>query len=323
MKKTLIAMAVASLAATPVMADKKSDHNFFGQAKTEVGLVGDLENFSPSFRGTRFGVHGSEDLGNGMKGIYRLMGNVGAGGSTFAFNEELWAGVAGDFGTIRFGRSDTATKLSVLPFRAFTDTIADAQGFNTQRWTRSVGIHYRTKDMNGLVINAEFAPNGNETNADIGLSAVFTSGGLRFSAAFEQIGETVTKGKSAVADKTYDVTGGAGSITIPGSSATADTTNKATTNLSVGVHYKAGALGAGALYQDIDGDTQITLPVTYRVDSVTYRAAVVNTDNGAKATDVALGGILHLSRKTNMFVNIWTTGDMDANNLGLGMQRSF
>lgn len=300
MKKTLIAMAVASLAATPVMADKKSDHNFFGQAKYEMGMVknanGDNQ-FQNSWYGTRFGVHGSEDLGNGMKGIYRLMGNVTAGtgaqnANTFSFNEEVWAGVAGDFGTIRFGRSDHAHKLAVLPFRAFTDTLADAQGFNAARWGREMGVHYRTKNMNGLTINANVAATGDETDVNAGISAVYSTGDLRFSVSYDSRGS--------------------------------DTQDD---NYSAGIYYKAGALGTGLLYESLDGgdEVQITLPVTYRIDNTTLRAAVVRLDeDGSDATtNVAVGGIYHFSRKTNIFANVWTVGDNDDTHFGLGMQRSF
>jgi hypothetical protein len=324
------------------MADKKSDHNFFGQAKYEAGSInnGTSTNLMHSFYGTRFGVHGSEDLGNGMKGIYRLMGNVTGGTSAgvsqtaanFSFNEELWAGVAGNFGTVRFGRSDTAHKLAVLPFRAFTDTIADSQGFNTQRWGRDLGIHYRTKNMNGLVINAQVSPNGNESNANLGLSAVFTTGDLRFSAAVESMGETVTRGRAAVAPTTATLSTG-GTATFGGSAPTPNVTNKATTNTAVGVHYKVGALSTGLLYQNTGvnnaKDTvQITLPINYKInDTSTIRAAAVSLETATQKakTNLAVGYVHSYSRKTNFFVSGWqhTAGGKDVTNFGLGMQRSF
>ncbi|AEG31199.1 porin [Thiomicrospira cyclica] len=298
MKKTLLAMAVATLAASPAMA---SEHNFFGQAKFEIGVqensAGKNELVN-SFYGTRFGVHGSEDLGNGMKGIYRVMGNVTSGekgpteANNFAFNEELWAGVAGDFGTVRFGRSDHAHKLAVLPFRAFTDTLADNQRFNAARWGREIGIHYRTKNMNGLTINANVASANNETDVNAGISAVYSTGDLRFNVSYDARGS--------------------------------DTQDD---NYSAGIYYKAGALGTGLLYESIDGgdQVQITLPVTYRINNTTLRAAIVREDlDSADATnDFAVGGIYHFSRKTNVFATVWTVDDNDDTRFGIGMQRSF
>lgn len=298
MKKTLLAMTIGSMVFAPAILSA-SEHNFFGEAKYEAGIIDDGtdRNAQNSFRGTRFGVHGSADLGNGMTGIYRVMGNVGANGSTFAFNEELWAGIAGDFGAVRFGRSDRAHKLAVLPFRAFTDTIADSSGFNTQRWGRDVGIHYRTNSMNGLTIHANYAPNGEEMNADMGLSAVYKTGGFHIALAAESIGE--------------------------------EGANDSTTNMAAGVHYKTGDLGVGVLYQNIgvkvgDDTVQITVPVSYKMGSVVLNAALVNLDKGgADSTDLAVGVQYFFDKKTHVFANVWSTEDADKKHLGLGMSRKF
>ena len=302
MKKTMLAMAVGAVIIAPTSASAL-EYTLFGQAKYEAGVIddGSTNNAQHSFRGTRMGVRGSSDLGNGMKSIFRLQGNVGSDASNFSLNEELWAGIAGDFGQIRFGRHDHATKLAILPFRAFTDTIADAQGFNTARWGRAMGIHYRTNDIHGMQLFATYSPNGDEMNADMSLSATYKVGGIHAALAVDSIGENVG--------------------------------DDSATNISAGVNYKTGDLSVGLLYQDIeyDGDwvegTKITVPVSYRMGDLGLRAAVVNwdydDDNADSTTDLAAGVLYFFDRRTDIFANVWTRNDGDVTNFGIGMRRSF
>ncbi len=321
MKKSLIALTVGTLVAAPGLV-AAHDYTLFGQAKYEAGMIddGDDRNAEHSFRGTRLGVRGSVDMDNGMQAIYRLQGNVGADASNFSLNEEVWAGIAGDFGQLRFGRHDRAHKLAVLPFRAFTDTIADAQGFNTQRWGRDVGIHYRTVDINGLTVYVNYAPNGNKANADMGLSAVYKAGPLHIAVAAERMGD-----KAATSDK-YKIDSD-GNIVLDRAGAGE---RDSTTNTTAGVNYAAGDLTAGLLYQNIgvdgaDNTVQITLPVTYQIGQIGLRAAVVSLDRDGRDADrdYAVGVEYNFDRRTALFANVWTVGDNERTNYGIGMSRSF
>ena len=78
MKKQILAVAIAgAVAGVPAIA--AADVTLFGQFKYEVGLIEDVagdENLHHSYRGTRIGVKGSEDLGGGLEAIFQMRGNV-------------------------------------------------------------------------------------------------------------------------------------------------------------------------------------------------------------------------------------------------------
>lgn len=330
MKKTLIALAVASVAATPVMADKGPQ--VFGEMKYEAGTYdGSAEH---SVRGTRFGVKGSSDLGNGLTGKYIIMGNIGSKpGGSLGLNENNYVALAGGFGEVRFGRADTPMKEAVKPFRAFTDTIVDNDFARPARWARQDGVHFQTK-MADMKLHVNYSPNGNDMEANMGASLIYKAGGLYVSAAYEVIAET-TSTKAA----SFKVTGVSSSNLTGTYTPESTSTKDAYNNMSVGIHYKMGALGTGVLYQSLDdGDnSEITVPVTYRMtEKLQLNAAVMLSDykaevfDGSKTgTDYAVGAEYFFDKKTKLFANVWS-GDRtevkrgtDGTGVGIGMSRKF
>jgi len=315
------------------MADETS--NVFGEIKYEAGVYdGSAEH---SYEGTRFGVKGSKDLGNGLTGKYIIMGNIGGKpGGSLGLNENNYVALAGGFGEVRFGRADTPLKESVKPFRAFTDTIADRDFAKPARWTRQDGVHFQTK-MGDMKLHVNYSPNGNDMNANMGASLIYKADALYVSAAYEVIAETTSTKASS-----FKVTGtdGAGNLQgtyTPESTSTKDSYN----NMSLGIHYKMGAIGAGVLYQTLnDGDnTEITIPVTFKMTAKTQlNAAVMLSDYDAKVfsnktsntgTDFAVGVEHFFDKKTKLFANVWS-GDRtevvrgtDGTGVGIGMSRKF
>ena len=126
MKKNLIALAVASAIAAPVaMADAPV---VYGQINVAVDSVTD-EGMRTSDRDSRLGIKGSEDLGNGLKAVYKMefgikvgdaFGTTGTidGGTDKAVTSSgisgrnAYVGLAGGFGTVLLGRHDTPLKMS-------------------------------------------------------------------------------------------------------------------------------------------------------------------------------------------------------------------
>jgi predicted porin len=87
-----------------------------------------LERWQIENRNSRLGIKGSEDLGDGLKAIYKLEFAVnpvedGEGGLVKGRNQ--YVGLAGDFGTALVGRHDTPLKMSQGKFDQFNDTVAD------------------------------------------------------------------------------------------------------------------------------------------------------------------------------------------------------
>ncbi|MDX1353157.1 MAG: porin, partial [Thiomicrorhabdus sp.] len=111
MKKNIIALAVASAIAAPVaMADAPV---VYGQINVAIDSVKD-EGMRTTDRDSRLGVKGSEDLGNGLKAIYKMEFGVSidddANKGTLT-NRNQYVGLSGGFGTILMGRHDTPTKM--------------------------------------------------------------------------------------------------------------------------------------------------------------------------------------------------------------------
>ncbi|MDA3806478.1 MAG: porin [Thiomicrorhabdus sp.] len=133
MKKNIIALAIASAIAAPVaFADAPT---VYGQANVSIDSI-NVEDATGSTvdaksgtqvnsRASRIGVKGSEDLGNGLKAIYKMEFGVDVDGPTSGLsNRNQYVGLAGGFGTVLMGRHDTPTKMSqVTDF--FNDSAAD------------------------------------------------------------------------------------------------------------------------------------------------------------------------------------------------------
>lgn len=167
MKNLFKVLATMTIITSPAMAENTSPQ-VFGELKYETGsLDGNAVN---SYSGTRVGVKGTTDLGDNLQGTYRLQGKIGSIGSEFGFNEEVWAGFKGDFGELRAGHTDTATKLSIKPFRAFGDTLVDSAFAKPAQWSRVTGWHYQ-KQFEAVSLHATYAPNTEGTTPNFDFSA--------------------------------------------------------------------------------------------------------------------------------------------------------
>jgi predicted porin len=128
MKKNIIALAVASAIAAPVaMADAPV---IYGKVNMNINSTTD-KGTTVNSTASRFGVKGSEDLGNGLKAVYKLeweldvAGGKGAQtGSSSIKDRNSYLGLAGGFGTVLMGRHDTPFKMS-QPSDLFPDGAAD------------------------------------------------------------------------------------------------------------------------------------------------------------------------------------------------------
>ncbi|MDP1686150.1 porin [Hydrogenophaga sp.] len=113
MKKSLIALAV--LGSVAGIAHAQSTVTLYGIADVYVGSKKSGLNTkrttvvdSGGFNGSRFGLTGSEDLGGGLKAVFKLeqgfnidTGTQSVAGS--AFGRQAYVGLAGGFGTVTFG----------------------------------------------------------------------------------------------------------------------------------------------------------------------------------------------------------------------------
>ena len=115
MKKTLAALA-ALAACGAAMA--QSSVQMYGRLDTSVGSekingASSTEAFSGLLTTSRWGLRGTEDLGGGLKALFNLEASLQAddgrvGSSGLFFDRQSWVGLAGGFGTVKLGRSDTS-----------------------------------------------------------------------------------------------------------------------------------------------------------------------------------------------------------------------
>ncbi len=165
-------------------------------------------------RATRLGFKGSEDLGNGMKMIWKIetqanIAHPGTNGFTF---RNTYIGLAGNWGAFLYGRHDTPVKISTGKLDIFADTVAD---YNLQGSGIGTGglvdirandaIAYVSPTFNGLTLIGAIVPDGNaRTNRPFGLgaepagevgdfagayslAAMYSNGGLFLAAGYERL----------------------------------------------------------------------------------------------------------------------------------------
>jgi predicted porin len=342
MNKKIVALAVAAAFAVPVAASAQT--TLFGQFKYEVGYIdggADVDdnlnvvdsdsNLVHSTKGTRLGLRGSEDLGGGLKAIYRFQMGPGGANKTLAssslnLNEESWVGLQGGFGTLQLGRSDTAMKKTGgNHFRAFTDTLAEPslRPFQTNR---ADGIHYTTPNLlEGFKGYLTLEPNGVETDTYWALGADYQFGPFLVAAGFE----------SSPDDGTYNRANMTGD----------------TSNWQVGGKWNFGRGDIGVLWQELEFNAEdfgvdetvdvsvLIVPVNFKVTpNVNLRAAAAYVDPDVDGVDdwtnYGIGAQYLFSARTEAFVNVWSDGEIgntdagdnisnDSTHFGFGLRHSF
>ncbi|SEP09817.1 porin [Nitrosovibrio sp. Nv6] len=160
MKKKLIALAAAGALAAPVVASAQGTNvTIFGRVQAEYSLVdfagqpsqGSLQD---NARSSRWGLHITEDLGNGFKANARLEMGLNAGSGSATTPREQWVGLSSNhWGDVKFGRvqspfKDFAGGMTIDPF-AYTTLQANGAG-----GTMSGGANGLGSGANGFVNSA-------------------------------------------------------------------------------------------------------------------------------------------------------------------------
>jgi predicted porin len=201
MQKKIIALAIASALTAPALAMADTANvNFYGVLNADVELVRvgtagssaptlvippTTSAVNPTSRGrvtsnaSRFGLSGSEDLGNGLTGIFQIESRVNltgtetaAGGGIFDVIRNSNLGLKGAFGTAFVGQWDTPFKVSHNKVELFDNTtIATATAIlgslpgaqNAFNVRQGSSIQYWTPDMAGFKVMGAYSMNS--TNA--------------------------------------------------------------------------------------------------------------------------------------------------------------
>jgi predicted porin len=142
MKKNILALAVASAIVAPVaMADEgKKGPQVYGKFNIAVEMPTD-QGQQVNHRASRFGVKGSEDLGDGVKAIYKAEGEIDDAGN-FGFGRDTWFGFEAGFGQVRLGRHDTPLKINQVK-----DQFNDSYYGDNRRFNGQIGANKRSGEV--------------------------------------------------------------------------------------------------------------------------------------------------------------------------------
>ena len=193
MKKTLIAVALATLSATSM-----ADVILYGQIKggVEVSKIKDVDGTRTQIvdYGSRIGFKGHEDLGNGLQAIWQLEQKVniggGAGNKSFDITDpatgttrtvtvkegagfgtrDSFIGLKGNFGQVTVGYQHNAVgytndKLDIWEY----NNAAAGLGLFTRGTVlnkRTTSVRYASPDANGFGFEASVTPSDNNNGAD-------------------------------------------------------------------------------------------------------------------------------------------------------------
>lgn len=165
-KSVILATAISAILAAPLAnaaAHGGSNNVVYGKVHASVNNYDDADNWQAKSNSSRLGFKGSEDLGNGMKVIYKyeLSYDVTDGGGVSGTNRNSYVGLAGDFGTVKVGRHDTPAKSAFYASGndALDGSMADLNtlyGFTETR--QSNIILYHAPKMGDLALSASIAP---------------------------------------------------------------------------------------------------------------------------------------------------------------------
>lgn len=223
-KKNLI--AVAALATLAVSAQAQSSVTLYGNVdaglayiknKTDAGSSSTTSVESSVLTESFFGLKGQEDLGGGLKAIFKLEAPIAVDtgkADSELFSKNAYVGLAGDFGTVKLGRQESLFKLEGNAFNPFgasgllapsnkiflgLGTSVGAAALNGS-WQNTVG--YESANFGGLTLSAQHSAKegakGDAINYNGGATAVaanYTAGALGLSAVYGDV--RTTQGSTA------------------------------------------------------------------------------------------------------------------------------
>jgi predicted porin len=312
MKKNIIALAIASAVAAPVvMADAPT---VYGLLNLNLAMVEDQGNTINS-TASRLGVKGSEDLGNGLKAVYQVEFGLDAvadskttTGATQAplSQRNSFLGLAGNFGTVLMGRHDTPLKMSQAN-DLFNDGAADLAnknmvgGFATGEDRVDDVLAYVSPSFGGVTLVAASVMTEDKDDTDpLSIAAMYgsTKEGLFVSAAM--------------------------------------TSAEDTTLMRASAQYIVSGLTANVIYMSADGDaladtkkgSVIQSNIGYKIGAFMpkIKVSVASPDAGDSSTNTAIGVNYSLGKKTTAYVyTVMTDKDKTggANATFVGMLHKF
>lgn len=291
MKKSLIALAIASAVSAPAFA-ATSNVDVYGVLNMSLNFVDQdvstLPNSSPSVTSTasRIGFKGAEDLGGGLAAIWQIESGFNADeqSGTLA-SRNTFVGLKGGFGTAMIGNMDTPMKTMGRMVDNFGDTLADSRNILGAVSTSGASafdlrtkntVAYITPDFSGFTAAVAYVADyaatvpaslDNQNTNAYSINAVYNNGPLMLGAA-------------------YEAHNGASSTPAPG-------TNSDMWRIVGG--FNIAGFKLAALYESIGGDVAAAnrdaygLFATYNLGAWAFKANYLNADESDKVTGLVKG----------------------------------
>ncbi len=351
MKKQLLAAAVATVIAAPMAAS--ADVTVYGKLHYSIdsidydsGVSGSIigtgnDSLDPGYDGldvnshaSRFGIKGSEDLGNGLSAVFQMeFGISGDDLGSVANNRNTYVALAGNFGVAGIGQVDTPFKSSTASLELFGDSTGDYNQLGFDDIRTQDAVFYMSPNWNGFSFVAAVVIPSASVDSDgveaTSLSASYSNGPFFAALAYE-----------SVTDQWVNDLLGVG-------------TGHDFDKWRLGLGYTANGLHVGFIYEDRNIDNVGTIPGyagvsddsqswqlsgSYAVGNNTFKVAYGQADDwgmdGTKApyalndVDQWTVGLDHkLSSRTKLYVTYSDfnsdTVDSDWDALSLGVVHSF
>jgi predicted porin len=206
MKKTLIVAAVS--ASFAVAAHAQSSVTLYGvldagiNYTSNVGGHSDWQQTSGGIDQSRFGLKGSEDLGNGLKAIFTLESGFNVNSGRFAngssmFTRQSFVGLSSNYGTVTLGRQYDAEQDYLAPLSATGSwggtSFAHFGNFDNLNTNYGVSVNnsikFSSANYAGFTFGATYGFS-NQTNfannREYSVGAAYQFQGLRVAASYAQ-----------------------------------------------------------------------------------------------------------------------------------------
>jgi predicted porin len=290
MKKTLVVAAVS--ASFAVAAHAQSSVTLYGVIDagltytSNVGGKSDWQQASGGIDQSRFGLKGSEDLGNGLKAIFTLESGFNLNNGRFAnnngmFNRQAFVGLSSNYGTVTLGRQYDAEQDFLAPLSATGswggtsfahwgnfDNLNSNYGFPVNNSVKFTSANYAGFTFGGTYGFSN--QTGFANNREYSLGAAYQYQGLRVAAAYAQQNNPLgsasgaSDGSNLGAFANGFVTGASGGLVT-------SVGNFRQRSYGVGASYAFGPAQVGALWTQARLDNA-QVPLSIRQDNYEINA---------------------------------------------------
>ena len=296
-KKTLIAMAVASVVAAPIASADVKISGVVEQTFT------DTDNSGEGYTASTFNmlnITASEDLGNGMSAFAKYNMLTKAGTSTGEADGDMVVGISSGFGTIVAGTMEDFTEGKLAAMMSMEGTTANELSGNANR--TAGGLAYITPTVNGLHAGvAGYATADGTDKFDATDIAVFYDNGpLSVKVAQETLSKDMTTGAEEQTTTSVGASYAMGDMKVA--------------VLHVGRDDQAGTAGA-------DSDDTM-FKGSYKMGNNTLQLGYADDDSAGK--DITTVELIHkFSGRTSAYAGV-TNNDVTGNDSTfVGMKHKF